>query len=107
MNSIIVKTLKNFKILAVLPVLIYAIGITISLLTDRFRVSQELNWLYVSGKMILYLLIGISLILSLVIAIEIVRSKTFYWKKNIIWLVISLIPILFIFSIILALSLGY
>ncbi|MEP0265403.1 hypothetical protein [Dokdonia sp.] len=106
MNSILIKTLKNFKILAVLPVLIYAIGITISLLTDRFRLSQELNWLYVFGKMILYLLIGVSLISSLIIAIEIVKSKTFYWKKNIIWLIISLIPILFFCWVILVSSLG-
>jgi len=101
----LIKPLRNYRILAILPILTYLIGIGISEMTERYRLSPEFHWIYSYGKYILYGLIGISLILSTIISDKMLTSKTFNWKKNIVWLFLCLIPVFYILWIFISVSL--
>ena len=98
--------MRNFRVLALLPILAYLIGIGISEITEKYRVSSEFHWIYSYGKYLLYTLIGISLVLSAILSGKMLKSRAFNWKKNKLWVFICLVPVFYILWVFISVSIG-
>lgn len=99
---------KKNKKHAIYISLCFFLGIIMGKISGNFRMSVNLRWIYIYGKLLSILLLSASLIYSLVNSIHLFISSKKEWKKNLIWLFISLIPILyFLFTIILIIVLFF
>lgn len=88
---------KKFKITATTNILLLIISLLILKYSEIFRGQ---NPLYVILKMIGWGLLLCSMIWSLINTLFIIFESKEIWKKNILWILLSLFPVLFFLAIV-------
>jgi hypothetical protein len=68
--------------------------------------NRNLRWIYESGKLISFGLFFGSLFWSLVNSIMLINESKYEWKKRLIWVFISALPILY-FVIMMTIAMTY
>jgi len=91
---------KHQKIALIICVLPVFAGITAHL-TQNYRFSENLRYIYLIGVITVYLSWGISLVWSLVNSTEIFFSTNNKKSFKIIWGIVSLLPIIYLISMLL------
>lgn len=88
---------KRLKIISQVNI----IALIIALLILRFsEIYRGQNPLYVTLKMIGWSLFFCSIIASLINTLFIIFDKSKFWQKKILWIIVSLLPILYFLTII-------
>jgi ABC-type methionine transport system permease subunit len=88
---------KRLKIISVVNI----IALIIALLILRFsEIYRGQNPLYVTLKMVGWALFFCSVLASLINTLFIIFDKSNLWEKKLLWIIVSLLPILYFFTII-------
>lgn len=88
---------KRLKIITIVNI----ISLIIALLILRFsEIYRGQNPLYVTLKIIGWSIFCYSILASLINTLYIYFEKTNIWKKKILWIILSLFPVIYIFIIV-------
>ena len=88
------RQLNWTKRFAILICILFFSGILLDVLTEGFRLSQNLRWIYQYGQFLSIILFWGALLGSLVNSI-LIAGDEYNWKKSLLWTTISLLPIIF------------
>lgn len=89
--------MKRLKIMTIVDIIALIIASTVLRFSEIYRGQ---NPLYVTLKMVGWSLLFCSILASLINTLFIIFDKSNLWEKKFLWIVISLLPILYIFTII-------
>jgi len=84
--------MKTVQIFAIAVSILFVVGHGVSKFVEQYRIDQ--NSLYANGKLISLLIVGGSIILSIVNSILLIRDLKIEIGKKIFWFALSLFPIL-------------
>ena len=88
-----IKQPKWTKRFAILICILFFSGILLDILTEGFRLNQNLRWIYQYGQVLSSILFYGALLGSLLNSILIAGAEN-NWKKSLLWTTISLLPII-------------
>lgn len=89
-------TKEKYKLYSIIICILFIIGILIGRFSEIFRFNFDQHWIYEYGNYLSYLIIFGSVIWSIINALRILNRFRYRLKNKIIWILISLLPILYI-----------
>lgn len=87
--------LNKYQISALSICALPIFGVIVAQLTKNYRFNQELRYIYLTGVVIVYLSWTTSFLLGIANSQNIVRNKNHKKPFKILWVTISLLPILY------------
>ena len=96
----------NPKLTSFLIIGICIMGIIIGNYVERFRISN-LRWIYEYGKLINFIMVFGSLGWSFLHPLIIWSNNKPQWKKQLIWMIVGLIPVLYIITMFIVSEIRY
>ena len=94
------------KYMAILIIAIYVSGVIIKLLVEDYRIS-EYRWIYKNGNMVSFILTVGALIWSFFHPLIIWSQKHKKWKDHVLWIIIGMLPFLYIATMLIILSITF
>ncbi|MAW95292.1 MAG: hypothetical protein CMF36_11705 [Leeuwenhoekiella sp.] len=89
------KQLNWTKRFAILICILFFSSFLLDLITEGFRLNQNLRWIYQYGQFLSIIFYCGSFVWSLLNSVLIVSEES-NWKKKLLWATISLLPIIFL-----------
>ncbi|WP_459209736.1 hypothetical protein [Aquimarina rhabdastrellae] len=90
------KELSRLKRIILLVIELFIYGILIGLIAGEFKNVYDYRWIYEYGTYLALLLFGLSVLGSVIISMVFVIKSESDWKKDFIWLCVSIFPVIYV-----------